>query len=774
MFNSPNEFLSLLNKVKPGKNNQYTACCPAHDDENPSLSVKFDNGKILLHCFAGCNTEEILNSLGLEKKDLYLSNDLSKSSTNITEPITYEYFNADGVLVYIKKRYCNNGEKSFCFYKPDGTKGIKGIQRVMYNLPNVIKSNTVYVVEGEKCADKLIELGYCATTLDTGANSPWLDTYNKYLENKNLIILLDNDEPGIEYGKKFKDNLPFAKVIKLNDLDEKEDVYDWLEKGHTMDEITNLEEFDILSYFEEKYLAESEVDRLCKETQSETILRLVEENNSVLFHDTANEPYIAVNIDGHKEIWSIDSYGLNIWLNSLYYKAVHKPAKKENITQVLAVLSAKALFENKEPIPLYNRVANKDDTFWYDLTNNDYQSIKITSDNWSLENDTPILFYRYRHQKAQVIPNANGDVNKIFDYINIKNNRTLFLCWLITCFVPDIPHAMPIFYGEQGAAKSTTCRLLKSLIDPSELETLTLNKDERSLMVNLQTHWFLPFDNVSHISEETSDTLCRAITGGGMQQRKLFTNSEDYIFKFKRCIALNGINNVATRSDLLDRAILLELSRISEDERKELIEVEKNFEKDLPYILGGIFNVLSKAKRIRPTVKLDKLPRMADFARWGFAIGEALGGLGDTFIEEYLININKHDIEIINSNVVATLVFNFMKDKPEWEGLVSELYNKLTVLAPSLGINTKLKSFPSQPNVLSRRLNGLKSNLHSVGITFNSSVKANGTIITIKNENSSQLPPYKIEMPIKSSHSDEKTEDIISVNCDESENIVTF
>ena len=774
MFNSPNEFLSLLNKVKPGKNNQYIACCPAHDDENPSLSIKFDNGKILLHCFAGCNTEEILNSLGLEKKDLYLSNDLSKSSTNITEPITYKYYNADGVLVYIKERYCNNGKKNFVFYKPDGTKGINGIQRVMYNLPNVIKSNTVYVVEGEKCADKLIELGYCATTLDTGANSPWLDTYNKYLENKNLIILLDNDAPGIEYGKKFKDNLPFAKVIKLNDLDEKEDVYDWLEKGHTMDEITKLEEFDILSYFEEKDLTESEEDRLCKETQSETILRLVEENNSVLFHDTANEPYIAVNIDGHKEIWSIDSYGLNIWLNSLYYKAVHKPAKKENITQVLSILSAKALFENKEPIPLYNRVANKDDTFWYDLTNNDYQSIKITSDNWSLENDTPILFYRYRHQKAQVIPNANGDVNKIFDYINIKNNRTLFLCWLITCFVPDIPHAMPIFYGEQGAAKSTTCRLLKSLIDPSELETLTLTKDERSLVVNLQTHWFLPFDNVSHISEETSDTLCRAITGGGMQQRKLFTNSEDYIFKFKRCIALNGINNVATRSDLLDRAILLELSRISEDERKELIEIEKNFEKDLPYILGGIFNVLSKAKRIRPTVKLDKLPRMADFARWGFAIGEALGGLGDIFIEEYLININKHDIEIINSNVVATLIVNFMEDKPEWEGLVSKLYNKLTALAPSWGINPKDKSFPSQPNVLSRRLNGLKSNLHSVGIIFNSSVKANGTIITIKNENSSQLPPYKIEMPTRSSHSDEKTEDIISDDCDEENNIITF
>lgn len=70
MFNSPNEFLSLLKKVKPGKNNQYIACCPAHDDENPSLSIKFDNGKILLHCFAGCQYSEIIKSLHLNSRDL--------------------------------------------------------------------------------------------------------------------------------------------------------------------------------------------------------------------------------------------------------------------------------------------------------------------------------------------------------------------------------------------------------------------------------------------------------------------------------------------------------------------------------------------------------------------------------------------------------------------------------------------------------------------------------------------------------------------------------
>jgi 5S rRNA maturation endonuclease (ribonuclease M5) len=662
----------------------------------------------------------------------------------IIKQIVYNYYNEGGELAYKRIRLdFADGSKKFVCEQPNGIKNLKGIKHFPYNLCNVINADTVYIVEGEKCADKLIELGYCATTLDNGSSSHWYSHFDDYFKDKAIIILIDNDKPGFKYGKILKEHLPNSKVILLNDLEEKEDVYDWLNKGHSMEEIANLPEFDIMSYFDNEVVSDEEAKTNCKKTQAEIVLSLVEENNAVLFHDTTNEPYISTVIDGHKEIWAIDSNKLNIWLNSLYYNETKKPLKKETIAQVISVLSAKAIFGNKKPIQLFNRVAINDNAFWYDLTNSDYQS--ITTDGWKLVNETPILFNRYRHQKAQIEPAVNGDINRIFDYVNIKNSKTLFICWLVTCFIPDIPHTMAVFHGEQGSAKSTTCKLLKALIDPSELETLTLNRNERSLIVNLQQHWFLPFDNVSYISEENSDTLCRAITGGGLQQRKLFTNTEDCIFKFKKCFAINGINNVATRPDLLDRSILIELSRITEQERKELVEVERNFEKDLPYILGGVFDVLSKAIRIYPTIKLDKLPRMADFTRWGYAIGEALGGFGETFVQEYLINIKKQDIEIINSNVIATLMIDFMKDKAEWSGLVSELYNSLVQLAPSLGINPKSKSFPAQSNVLSRRLTELKSVLFSAGISYEKVGKTNGTLITIKNKNiPSSLAEYKI------------------------------
>ena len=276
--------------------------------------------------------------------------------------------------------------------------------------------------------------------------------------------------------------------------------------------------------------------------------------------------------------------------------------------------------------------------------------------------NAPILFRRYRHQTPQVTPTQAGDIRKVLNYVNLKGQETLFLCWLVSCFVPAIPHAMPIFYGEKGAAKTTTSASTKAIIDPSTLDTLTFQNDPRTLVVNLQQHWYLPFDNVSFINEETSDALCRAITGSGIQQRKLHSNNEDCIFKFRRCLAINGINNVATRPDLLDRSILIELERISEIDRRELAEVQAAFEADRPAILGGIFDTLSKAMGIFPTVKLNKLPRMADFARWGYAIGEALGGLGNEFLDQYAQNRQNQNDEAIANDPVATCAFPHLQD----------------------------------------------------------------------------------------------------------------
>ncbi len=743
------EILSHFKEVKRSGNG-YTCLCPAHNDHNPSCSITFNGEWANVHCFVGCSKDDILRNAKLKKGDLFMGErqyyQKSEDKSLWLPPVRYTYQDEVGNVLYTKcvsysKKVIpkDTKPKKTCGYElPNGSKTLKGVKRVPYQLPLFKDANTIFVVEGEKCAKIVTEHGYVATTLDSGANSKWNDEYLQYFEGKEVIILPDNDEPGMKYARMFKKHIPWSVIKILPELEKSEDVYDWLKKGHSMEEIEDIEE-----YIPNKQAKTSEDKR----NQSELLLELIENENIKVFTNDSNDPYVTIYVDSHREILPIESKDFSLWLQMLYYKKTGSTIRNDNLSQVINLLCFNARVQGGEKIRLFNRVAKQENDFWYDMTDKKFSAIRISVDGWSVVNIPPILFRRYRHQEPQVTPQHNGDINKLFEYVNVVKFKTLFLCWLVACFVPDIPHPMPVIYGEKGAAKSTACEFLKKLIDPSVMDTLSLSKDERTLMVTLQSHYYLPFDNVSTVTSEVSDILCRAITGGAVQHHKLYTNGEDYIFKFKRCLTINGISSVANRSDLLDRSIMLELQRVTGDKRREQREIYDSFERDRPYILGAIFDILSQAMKIYPTVKLNKLPRMADFCRWGYAIGEAMGGCGEEFLNEYRENQSFQNIEVVNSDMVAFLIIEFMRTKQEWKGLVSDLLKKIHEEAPKHGISTKSNMIPQYPNRLSQRIKGVKSNLEGLGISYEfDRTRSNGTYIRLQNNNfSSPSSPYCVD-----------------------------
>lgn len=658
-------------------------------------------------------------------------------SKTIIKTTDYHYCSAEGKLQYIKQRIdYSDGSKSFIFCKPDGTSGLQNSKHYLYNLPAVVQSAVVYIVEGEKCAEALIKQGYVATTLDCGAGSPWKDEYTEYLRNKTVIIIPDNDNQGHNYARNIKSHIPWAVIKELPDLSEKEDIYDWSLKGHSVTEIDDLPETE--------YKEEQKKISTYKKPQGKLMLDLFEKEGVKTFLNENNTPFVEFPVGEHSEVYPLDSTIFKNWAEMIFNRFTDKTIRSEGLKEALNIISAKAKFSDTPINTVHNRIAECGGDFWYDLSNKSWSAIRISTGGWNIEKPVP-KFYRYAHQKSQVTPVEGGNIEEIFQFINLTKYKTLFLCWLVSCFVPNIPHPMPIIFGEKGAAKSTSCMLLKELIDPSVMETLSLNKDERSLIVSLQQHYYLPFDNVSAISNDMSDTLCRAITGGAIQQRKLYTNSDDCIFTFKRCLTINGINNVANKSDLLDRSILFELVRVKEENRVEAQTIYRGFKERCPFILGAIFTLLSSAMKIYPTVKLDKLSRMADFSRWGYAIGEALGNKGEEFLSEYNDNQLLQNQEAINADSVAYLVVDFMEHKNTWRGKISDLFRELKRIAEGLGINSTNKSLPQAPNHLSRRIKSVRSNLEQVGITFDIEQKSDGSYITFSNNNLSNLPAYRID-----------------------------
>ena len=263
-------------------------------------------------------------------------------------------------------------------------------------------------------------------------------------------------------------------------------------------------------------------------------------------------------------------------------------------------------------------------------------------------------------------------------------------------------------------------RVIRRLIDPSSLELLSFPTRKEELVQQLSHHWTPFYDNVTTMPEWLSDALCRAVTGEGFSKRELYTNDEDMIYSFRCCIGINGINIAGTKADLLDRALLFGLERIKSENRKDEQTFWKQFEENCPLILGAIFEALSRAITIRPTVKVKELPRMADFTLWGCAISEAIGSTQDAFLVAYRTNIGRQNDEAIQEHPVASAIVAFMQDQNKWAGTSTELLYLLEDLAISEKINIKQSTWPKTPQLLTRRLNEVKTNLETIGINIRS------------------------------------------------------
>lgn len=469
-----------------------------------------------------------------------------------------------------------------------------------------------------------------------------------------------------------------------------------------------------------------------KESQADQLIKIILKKEGLeLFKDERDSSFISLYINGHRETWKCNSQTIKDLLSFEFFSQKGKAVGSDVIKNVVSVLEGKAKFIGGKK-RLDNRTSFKDDILWYDLTNKDWQAVKVTADGWNIVNEPPIIFKRFSHHHSQVFPATNGNAELILNYVNIKNekHRLLLVVFIISCFIPDFPHPALGISGSQGSAKSTLSKLLRKIIDPSLLEVVNLPKDQKELIQKLDHHYFTFFDNISFISEDTSDSLCKAITGSGFSKRVLYTDDDDIIYNFMRCIGLNGISVVATRPDLLERSILIELDRIEEAERKQEKDIYEKFNKDLPLILGGIFNVLAKALEIKPAIKLNKLPRMADFMVWGCAITEALGYSKDNFINAYESNIEDQTKVALNENSVSLAVILFMKDKKSWSGTATDLLNKLN---DEDSFSERYGSgFPKAPNVLSKKLNELKVSLRSIGIIYGSSNSGDVKTITLE------------------------------------------
>jgi hypothetical protein len=602
---------------------------------------------------------------------------------------------------------------------------LKGTQRVLYRLRDLLDNpdSLVHVVEGEKDADRLATAGLIATTNSGGAGK-WRREYAEVLRDRDVIILPDNDDPGRKHAQQIARSLRgiarSVKIIELPDVSEKGDISNWLDDGHGAAELRALIETAREWHPQEGPAGgdqSAEAITTTRESQADRLVKLVVADGIELFHDDLDDAFARLCVGGHREVWRCRGGNFRCWLSGRFWQSEEKALSSDALGAALNVIEARARFEGGE-YTLHNRVAFHEGAIWYDQADRGWRAVKVTANGWEIVAEPPVLFRRYTHQQPQPEPARDGDLHDLLRFVNLRDpsQGLLLLVYVVGCLIPDIPHPIPVLHGPQGSAKTTLFCMLRRLIDPSAVPVLSFPRDVTELVQQLSHHWTPFYDNITGLPGWTSDMLCRAATGEGFSKRQLFTDDDDVIYRFRRCVGLNGINVAAHKPDLLDRCILFGLEEIPPSDRKAENAIWGEFEEARPYLLGAVFDALSHAMARRDTIRLPGLPRMADFALWGCAVARALGHSEDEFMTAFEGNAKARNEEALQASPVAAMVMELMDERSEWEGTPTELLAELETLAGEHRLSTKSSIWPKAAHVLSRRLNEVIPNLVAAGI----------------------------------------------------------
>jgi hypothetical protein len=593
-----------------------------------------------------------------------------------------------------------------------------------------------------------------------------------YLGNENgkassLTPISDMLKPDYKVKEGNNRHLDVLRIAEHYLLTEPEDALEKTQRWNQEHAIPPLREVDLNYQFkcaikfvekikaaeEEKKKQEEEDDgggtKKDNNSSAKKLVQLVESKTKLFFRDNHFTPLIRIQNGNHYEIMDMKSKKFMYFISKLYYDYNDgSTIKQEPLAEALRTVTAKALFSpiiRKLHLRTSWEVASVDEngeetvdtsTLYYDPCTSIWSCIRISAQDgrWEVMPHHPdnILFYRYS-QLPHVTPKSDYRENildEFFDLMHIesKSDRMLLAVNMVGSFIPDIPHPILIPHGPQGSAKSTFCRYMKKIVDPVAVELLTVPSKKEEFAQHMHHNLLAAYDNVDRIPGWFSEEVCKAITGGGTSKRELYTDDEDVSYNFKRIILVNGIHNPFTRSDALDRSAMTYFERISDSEREEESVVDAIFQEMRPHLLGKIFDTLVKALQIKPTVKLGKKPRMADFAVWGVAIAKALGcDYEDKFLDAYYEILERQNVDAVEATLIGPALVRWYNEKLPtdkdndgmlhqkksyyWEGTPETLLRILTEIAPSFGIDVRIKEWPKKTHTFTRKLKPIISDL---------------------------------------------------------------
>jgi len=407
-------------------------------------------------------------------------------------------------------------------------------------------------------------------------------------------------------------------------------------------------------------------------------------NKCELFSNFERKAYAKFTVDDHKEVYAIKSQEFIDYLNLWYYRETQRAPSKTAIETAISSLSAIARFDGLQE-PVYIRVAQIGQTIYIDLCNKKWQVVKVSFNGVEILNRSPVAFTRNNKMKSLPIPSTNPsyddnvakeDIRLILNHINIKEDQLPLVTGWLLMSMQRSKASFPVMLvnGPAGSGKSTACEMFRELIDPN-YANLTSQPKTSEIRVVGEENYILAFDNVSRVSPNFSDALCRISTGDNQIIRQLHTTNSSYTISMHNPIIINGIPEFAKRADLVSRSIKVSLRKIIQ--RKTTEQSWEDFNNDKQKIFSALLYGLCISISSYKNIKIENMTRMSDFCKLATAAHLAYHWNQDDFMDAYNDNIKLSHIDSLESSLFTTAIITMFENENYFNNRPIELLRHL-------------------------------------------------------------------------------------------------
>ncbi len=410
-----------------------------------------------------------------------------------------------------------------------------------------------------------------------------------------------------------------------------------------------------------------------------------------LWKDKNGIPYASLTHNGVNLNTRIVGKFFTAWLRVQWdeVESMVLPPTKMLLESVVAQNAARALL-NAPTCDCHFRFGFDSDTntHWWDLGREDWKMVKITADGWEITTDCPIKFAHSESKSDLPLPAKNPEMNGMdpfWEIINVaKEDRCLIAGFMLGSMLSTAPCFGLGLYGGQGTAKSGISANIRGILDPRPADSDTLNDGNvDDLGVVCLEQWIPIFENMSYISAEVSDKLCRLTTKLSVTTREFFTNLGIISYSVRRPWIINGLNNVCSRGDLAERSIPVSLLPAPVgDERKRLKWIEEKFSACQPHIMALLLDAATEAifnaEAARKFLSKEGLyHRMADALEWITAGEPILGFPAGSFIRR--LNELQQDAGhlTLDGNPVLVAIESLLGSRGYWKGSMTDILQEM-------------------------------------------------------------------------------------------------